>query len=187
MSVAERSVATGATTLEVMDSPELWRWVWLAVAAGAVLGEMATAGSFFLLPFALGGGVAAALAFAGVGVAVEWLVFVAVSVAGIAATRPLARRLDAASPVEGVGARRWIGQTGTVLEAIPAGPHETGLVRLGGQRWRAESLEGTAIGPGSLVKVVDLAGTRLVVWPLDQLGSSTGTPGPLTADERTLE
>ncbi len=170
-----------------MDSPELWRWVWLALSAGAAVGEMATAGAFFLLPFALGGAAAAILAFAGVGVAIEWLVFVVVSVAGVLATRPLARRLDTASPVEGIGARRWIGQTATVLEAIPAGEHETGVVRLGGQRWRAESLDGAAVGPGSSVKVVDVVGTRLVVWPAGQLPRPTGTTAPSIPDDVTLD
>ncbi|MBW3574114.1 MAG: NfeD family protein [Actinobacteria bacterium] len=171
-----------------MDSPEFWRWVWLAVAAGAAVGEMATAGAFFLLPFAVGGAVAAALAFAGIDVALEWLAFLVVSVAGVLATRPLARRLDSGAPAEGIGARRWIGQTATVLESIPAGSHETGLVRLGRERWRAESLEGTSLEPGTMVKVVDLAGTRLVVWPLDQLPSPDGrAPSATTGDDTTLE
>lgn len=158
-----------------MDSPEFWRWVWLAITAGALLGEMAGAGAFFLLPFAVGGAVAAILAFAGVPVAIEWLAFVAVSVAGVVATRPLARRLDFDSPSEGIGARRWIGQTATVIEAIPPGAQETGLVRLGREQWRAESLEGIAIDPGTVVKVVDLTGTRLVVWPLDQIAPRAPT------------
>ncbi|MDQ3304729.1 MAG: NfeD family protein [Actinomycetota bacterium] len=152
-----------------MDSPEFWRWIWLAVAAAGAIGEMAIAGSFFLLPFAAGGAVAAVLAFAGVPVGIEWLVFVAVSVAGVVATRPLARRLDVGTSSEGIGARRWIGQTATVLEAIPDGPQATGLVRLGREQWRAESLEGIGIEAATVVKVVDLAGTRLVVWPLDQI------------------
>ncbi len=161
-----------------MDSPEVWRWIWLAVAAGGAIGEMATAGSFFLLPFAAGGAAAAVLAFTGVPVGIEWLVFVVVSVAGVVATRPLARRLDLGSSSEGIGARRWIGQTATVLEAIPPGPQATGLVRLGRAEWRAESLEGLSIETGTVVKVVDLSGTRLVVWPLDQIAPRP-RPGPV--------
>ena len=168
----------GAGVTWPVDSPELWRWVWLAVAAVAAVGEMASGGSLFLLPFALGGAVAAVLAFAGVDVGLEWLAFVIVSVAGVVATRPLARRLDLGSSSNGIGARRWIGQTATVLEDIPAGPHETGLVRLGREQWRAESLEGSAIERRAVVKVVDLAGTRLVVWPVDQLPEATDTPTP---------
>ncbi len=152
-----------------MDSPEFWRWVWLAVTAAALVGEMAVAGSFFLLPFAVGGAVAAVLAFSGVPVPIEWAAFVAISMAAAIATRPLARRLDFDSPSEGIGARRWIGQTAIVIDAIPAGPQATGMVRLGREQWRAESLEGLAIESETVVKVVDLTGTRLVVWPLDQI------------------
>lgn len=162
-----------------MDSPEVWRWIWVVVAGAGAIGEMATAGSFFLLPFAAGGAVAAVLAFAGVAVGLEWLAFVGVSIAGVVATRPLARRLDLQSSSEGIGARRWIGQTATVLEAIPSGPQATGLVRLGRAEWRAESLEGIGIDAHTLVKVVDLSGTRLVVWPLDQIAPR---PPPLVSD-----
>ncbi|MDQ3462228.1 MAG: NfeD family protein, partial [Actinomycetota bacterium] len=83
----------------------------------------------------------------------------------------------------GIGARRWIGQTATVIDAIPAGPQETGLVRLGREQWRAESLEGIAIEAETLVKVVDLTGTRLVVWPLDQIAPHT-QPTDRTPNDR---
>lgn len=159
-----------------MDSPELWRWVWLAVAAGASVGEMTSGGSLVVLPFAVGAGAAAVLAFAGVDVRVEWLTFVVVSVVGVVATRPLARRLDVGASGDGVGARRWIGRTATVLEDIPPGPSETGLVRLGREEWRAESLEGRAIARNVVVKVVDVAGTRLVVGPLDQVPEAADRP-----------
>lgn len=161
-----------------MDSPEVWRWVWLVVAAACAAGEMASPGSFFLLPFAVGGAVAAVLAFAGVGVGLEWLAFLVVSAAAVVATRPLARRLDEGAPAEGIGARRWLGQLASVIETIPAGPHETGLVRLGREEWRAESLQGDPIPPGTTVKVVDMAGTRLVVWPLEQVTTGSSDAGP---------
>lgn len=151
-------------------SAEVWPWIWLAVAAAAVLGEMASAGSFFLLPFAAGAGVACALAFLDVSAAVQWLAFVAVSVAGVVATRPLARRLDQSTPTDGIGAKRWMGQSATVLEAIPEGETECGLVRIGREQWRAESRDGRAVPQGAVVRVVDVRGTRLVVWPAAELG-----------------
>ncbi len=66
-------------TLNLVDDPEVWRWIWLATAVVFLLGEMFAFGSFFLLPFAIGAAVAAILAFAGVGVGWEWLAFVVVS------------------------------------------------------------------------------------------------------------
>ena len=37
-----------------LSSPEVWRWIWLGAAVLFGLGELSTAGSFFLLPFAIG-------------------------------------------------------------------------------------------------------------------------------------
>src|SRR5262245_38210783 len=74
-----------------MDSPEQWRWIWLAATAVFAIGEMATPGSFFLAPFAVGALVASLLAFAGVSVLVEWIVFIVVSLIMLALLRPLSR------------------------------------------------------------------------------------------------
>jgi membrane protein implicated in regulation of membrane protease activity len=151
-----------------MSDPEVWRWVWLATAVVFAIGEAASAGAFFLLPFAVGAVVAAVLAFAGAGLGLEWLAFVTVSAASVAALRPLARRLDNNVPSLGIGAKRWQGETAIVLRAIPRGPSETGLVRVGREEWRAESVDGSGIAEGTVVRVVDVIGTRLRVWPVDR-------------------
>lgn len=170
-----------------MDDPDLWRWIWLGVAALGIGGEMLAAGTFFLLPFGIGAGLAAVVAFAGGALAWQWLVFVVVSALVTAATRPLARRLDEGAPVAGIGARRWLGEAATVLEPIPPGVNETGLVRLGRQEWRAESRDGTPVPVGTVVRVIDVTGTRLVVWPIDELPSDPTPetrPPDTTPDER---
>jgi membrane protein implicated in regulation of membrane protease activity len=145
-----------------MDSPESWRWVWMVAAVVFGAGEMATPGSFFLLPFALGAIVAAILAFADAHLAVQWGVFVGVSFGSLLAMRPLARRLDREGATEGIGSRRLIGREGVVLRAIPAGG-ELGLVRLDREEWRAESTDGTPIPKGATVRVADVQGTRVIV------------------------
>jgi membrane protein implicated in regulation of membrane protease activity len=150
-----------------MESPEFWRWVWLVAAVVFALGEMSTAGSFFLLPFALGALLAAILAFLGVDVAIEWLAFVAISGGSFAALRPLAKRLDRDEPTAGIGSRRLIGEQGVVLEDIPGGRHELGLARIGREEWRAESVDERPIPAGSRVRVVDVSGTRVVVNPVE--------------------
>lgn len=148
-----------------MDQPETWRWIWLIAAAVFAGGEMAVAGSFFLAPFAIGAAVATVLAFADVGLAGQWLAFVVISFGTFAAMRPLARRLDQGEPSDGIGARRLIGQPATVLEPIPAGPHELGMVRVHREEWRAETVDGEPVDAGALVHVVEQRGTRLVVTP----------------------
>lgn len=146
-----------------MDEPETWRWIWLVTTAVFAVGEMASAGTFFLAPFAVGAGVAAVLAFADVGLAVEWLAFVGVSAGAFASLRPLAKRLDRGEPTEGIGSKRLIGQPATVLEEIPAGLHELGMVRVHREEWRAETVDGSGAPAGAVVHVVEQRGTRLVV------------------------
>jgi membrane protein implicated in regulation of membrane protease activity len=148
-----------------MDQPETWRWIWLVAALVFALGELAAAGTFFLAPFAVGAAVAAVLAFLDVGLLGEWLAFVGVSFGLFAAMRPLARRLDQTGPTEGIGSKRLIGQPGRVLEAIPPGLHELGMVRVHREEWRAETIDGHGVDAGTVVKVIDQRGTRLVVIP----------------------
>jgi membrane protein implicated in regulation of membrane protease activity len=146
-----------------MDQPETWRWIWLVAAVVFAIGEMAQAGTFFLAPFAVGAAVAAVLAFADIGITAEWAAFVGVSVATFASLRPLARRLDSGEPSDGIGSKRLIGQAATVLEPIPAGQHELGLVRVHREEWRAETVDGSPAPAGAVVQVVEQRGTRLVV------------------------
>jgi membrane protein implicated in regulation of membrane protease activity len=163
-----------------MDSPEQWRWLWLIAAAVFAIGEMATPGSFFLAPFAVGAFVASILAFGGVSVPIEWAVFLGVSIAVLVALRPVARRLDRDAVDHGVGSRRLLGRTATVLREVPAGD-DLGMVRVDREEWRAQSIDGQAIPAGATVRVADVQGTRVIVAPLD-LGS-----GLLPIDESGLD
>lgn len=157
-----------------METPEFWRWVWLVIAVVFAAGEMSTPGSFFLLPFAIGAAVAALLGFMGVSVAIEWVAFVLVSGGCFLAFRPLARRLDLKESAEGIGSKRLIGQEAIVLEAI--GEHELGLIRVHREEWRAESEDATAIPAGTKVRVVEVRGTRCVVYPVESPSELTSPP-----------
>ena len=144
-----------------MDEPESWRWIWLVAAVFFGIGEMATPGAFFMAPFAIGALAAAILAFADVSVAAQWLAFLAVSIAAFAALRPLAHRLDQEGSSDGIGSRRLIGRTGTVLAAIE--PGQLGLVRIDREEWRAESEDRAPVPIGAEVRVTQVEGTRVIV------------------------
>lgn len=158
-----------------MDDPALWRWIWLAGSATFLIGELASPGTFFMLPFAIGAAVATVLAFLDVNVAVQWGAFVVVSAAAFGALVPLRRRLDVNEPQDGIGARRLMGQSAVVIRALPAGSHDAGIVRIAGEDWRAVSLDGHGVPEGTAVKVVEVRGTRLVVHPLALPPASTAT------------
>ncbi|MCB0963935.1 MAG: NfeD family protein [Acidimicrobiales bacterium] len=162
--------------------PEVWRWIWLVAAVVFGVGEIAIAGSFFLAPFALGAGVAAILGFLGVPVVVEWVAFVGVSGASFMALRPLARRLDQSGPPLGIGSYRQIGQRARVLETIEP-DDDGGMVRLGPDRWRADSVDDQVIPAGTTVTVIEVRGTRLVVAPAADADPAVATPAdPPLAD-----
>lgn len=156
----------------------MWRWVWLVAALVFGLGEMASAGTFFLAPFALGAVGAAVISFLGAPIGLGWVVFVGLSGVSFAALRRVARRLDASTrnPL-GVGATRLVGERGIVLLAVPEGPDEMGLVRIGREEWRAQSMDGSAIAAQTPVTVLEVRGTRVIVFP-------TGLPIPIAPLER---
>lgn len=151
-----------------LDSPDTWRWIWLIATVVFTAGELSTAGAFFFAPFAIGAIAAAAVAFAGASVGIEWLAFVATSAASFAFLAPLARRLDRKGSPSAIGAGRWVGREATVLNDIPAGVGATGLIRLDREEWRAESLTGVGIATGATVLVTRVDGTRLVVVPTSE-------------------
>jgi membrane protein implicated in regulation of membrane protease activity len=159
----------------VVDDPESWRWIWMAVAAAFLVGEMATPATFFLLPFGVGAVIACAAAFAGAGVGLQWLLFVLVSGAVSAMFIPLRRRLDREEPVDGIGARRLLNQEAVVVSAVDPGVDGVGRVQVGREVWRAESANRVGIPEGAVVTIVDVRGTGVIVRVAQ---SPTGGPVP---------
>ena len=159
-----------------LDSPDSWRIVWVVAAGSFTVAEMARRLRLWFLPFAVGAAVAAATAWAGLSVALEWVVFVAVSAAALAGLRPVARRLMSNTYLPGAGSGRWVGREAHVEVTIPA-RGDAGWVRLGRERWRALSGMGTDIPAGSTVLVTGVDGTRLTVLPLELSEISPPTTG----------
>lgn len=141
---------------------ETWRWVWTIFAIVMGIGEMFTAG-FFLLPFAIGAGAAAILAWLDAGALAQWLVFFGVSIFSLAYLRRfVTRQDDEDQPM--VGANRWVGKEGVVLEDID--PHSgAGMVRVASEEWRATAEQ--PISKDARILVIEVRGTRFVVEPVE--------------------
>ena len=62
----------------------------------------------------------------------------------------------------GAGHDRLIGALGRIIESISGDPATSGLVKIGGEEWRAVSDFGP-IAAGSTVEITEIRGTRVVV------------------------
>lgn len=134
-------------------------WLWLLVGLALLAIEMATPGGFFAFFFglsALAVGVLAALGWAGP-VWLQWLLFSALAVAGLALARAPLRRLMAVSgpqrPIDSL-----VGEIATVLEEWSAGG--VGRVELRGSSWNARGAAALSRGQRCVVERVE----GLTLW-----------------------
>lgn len=141
---------------------QIWQWLWTIGALVMGIGEIFTAG-FFLLPFAIGAAGAAVLAWLGVNLLAQWLVFFALSTISFAYLRRYIRRQDEEEQPR-VGANRLLHAEGLILEPVDpvAG---TGMVRIENEEWRATTDGAAPIPAGTWVRVDEIRGTRMVVTP----------------------
>jgi len=139
-----------------MEDIEIWQWGWSVLAVALIVGEVLTAG-FFVLPFAVGAGISAALAWLNVGLGWQWAAFLVVSTIGLFYMRRFAPENEIGPDS---GAHRYRNQVGIITEAIDP---ETGLgrVRVETEDWRCTSDE--ALTEGTKVRILTVVGTRLKV------------------------
>ena len=130
----------------------LYIWILAAVVFGVLEGITAQLVSIW---FVLGA-VAAAVAAACGGV-----LFVAVSVVALLATKPLVKKY-LRPRIQATNADRCVGRTGVVLEDID-NLAATGQVRVCGSVWSARSTDGAPIAAGTTVVVDRIEGVKLMV------------------------
>jgi membrane protein implicated in regulation of membrane protease activity len=136
-------------------------WVLWMIAAGLLAaGEMFTLG-FFLGPVAVAAVIAAIVALAGGGVALQWIVFTAVAGASLLVLRPIARR-HLRTPLQlRTGTAALIGCPAIVLERVDG---RGGQVKIGGEIWSARSFDDDqAFEPGARVEVLKIEGATALV------------------------
>ena len=138
-------------------------WVlWLIAAVVLAIGEIATMG-FFLAPFAAGALVAALVSAAGTGTAITLIVFLLVSIAALAALRPVARSHRKTPAQIRTGTAALVGRQAMVVERI-ANDEGVGCVKLDGEVWTARAYDqDDVIEEGRRVHVVEIRGATALV------------------------
>jgi membrane protein implicated in regulation of membrane protease activity len=136
-------------------------WVWWMIAAGVLaIGEIATLG-FFLGPIAIAAVTAAIVALAGGGLAAQWIVFIAVSLASLLVLRPIARRHLRTPAQLRTGTAALVGRPAVVLERVD---RDGGQVKLAGEIWSARAYDDDeAFEPGARVEVMKIDGATALV------------------------
>lgn len=145
-------------------------WVWLGLAVLLGITELCT-GTFMFLLFAAAAGLAAVAGFVGLPLGVQVGVFLLGSLGAVALAPRLverAKRADRTTARFGVDA--LVDQLAQVTESIDP-IHGTGMIKVEGQLWRARSP--VPIPAGTLVRVSEVEGTKLVVHPVPQPTETT--------------
>ena len=144
---------------------DVMSWLWLGAAVLFGIVEALTAG---LVSIWFVAGAAAALigALLGAGTGVQVALFLAVSAAALAATRPLVRRFTKDGTVA-TNADRALGETAKVTEAID-NENSTGAVYVDGKTWTARSADGSVIPAGAAVQVLRMEGVKLFVEKIEE-------------------
>ena len=138
-------------------------WIWLGAIVLFGVVEALTAGlvSIWFVPGAAAGLIAA---MAGAGILAQLVIFLAVSAAALAATRPLVRKFTAGKAVP-TNADRVLGGHGKVTETID-NDNAKGAVYADGKTWTARSADGAVIPAGTRVRIEGMEGVKLLVREL---------------------
>lgn len=135
--------------------------IWLGIVALFLVIEAATVG-LTTIWFAGGALIAAIAAWIGAGAAVQWILFIAVSLVLLIFTRPVAVRYMN-KDVEKTNVERLMGQKAVVIQEIDNLNH-TGLIRVGDVEWMARTKSDDVQIPEKAVVVIkEVQGVKLIV------------------------
>jgi membrane protein implicated in regulation of membrane protease activity len=136
--------------------------IWAIVAIALSVGEIVTPGLFILGPVAVAAVVAGVLALAGIGAALQLIVFIAGSLASLLFLRPIARQHLHMPAALRTGTAALEGTKAVVLQRVDA---HGGRVRIGGEEWSARAfMDDGVYEPGERVEVVKIEGATALVY-----------------------
>lgn len=141
-------------------------YIWLIVAILFLFAELNTPGLFFFVSFAIGAFAAAVAAFAGYAVIAQCLIALAVSLVsfGVMRTYLKSKRLsDVRYEHPNTNIDALLSKKGVVTKVIE--PHKKGVVRVGGETWRARCEGEEILKTGAVVSIVRIEGNTIIVKP----------------------
>ena len=136
--------------------------LWAIAAVLLAIGELVTPGLFFLGPVAVAAVAAAITAALGGGVILQFIVFIAGSLASLAVLRPIARRHLHMPAISRTGTAALVGTKALVLQRVDA---HGGRVKIGGEEWSARAFfDEQVLEPGARVEVAKIEGATALVF-----------------------
>ena len=135
-------------------------WIWLGCIVGFGILEALTAGLISIW-FVAGALAALVAAFVDASLAIQVVLFLAVSAAALALTRPMLKKITNANAIP-TNADRVLGEVAKVTETID-NENSTGAVYVDGKTWTARSVDDTVIPVGSRVRIETMEGVKLLV------------------------
>ena len=139
--------------------------VWTAAIILFGVVEAATAGLVSIW-FVAGALVALIAAFVDASLIIQIILFLVVSAAALAMTRPMLRKITNASAIP-TNADRVLGEIAKVTETID-NENYSGTVYIDGKSWSARSADDTLIPAGTRVRIESMEGVKLFVKKLEE-------------------
>lgn len=139
--------------------------VWTAAIILFGVVEAVTAG-LVCIWFVAGALVALVAAFVDAPLPIQIILFLVVSAAALALTRPVLRKITNATATP-TNADRVLGEVAKVTEAIDNG-NSTGAVYVDGKTWTARSADGAVIPAGERVCIESMEGVKLLVKQVEK-------------------
>jgi membrane protein implicated in regulation of membrane protease activity len=136
--------------------------IWLIAGVLLAVAEVFTL-DFVLIMFAGGAMAAAVSGLLGASVPVQVIVFAATSALGLVAVRPaIKHRFHRGAEPAVMGVEAIEGTQAVVVEEVG---QDRGMVKIGGELWRARAYDATqVIEEGEQVRVVEVKGATALVW-----------------------
>jgi membrane protein implicated in regulation of membrane protease activity len=144
--------------------------VWWLIVTGIFVVLEVGHRAFYATFLALGALAAAIAALAGAPFAAQIPVFAVASVAGLFAARPSLMRMVSRGHHRLVsGAAGLVGRDAVVTQRV-GDLRSPGKIRIQGEEWKAQSLDGSPIDVDSVVMIVELDGSTFIVQKMPELG-----------------